>query len=121
MAQTLEVRWNDVDKVEAVSLAVTELIEEGVSVESSAAQYHYTKLGDLKIQMLGEAARDAKVRAEQIATSTASHIGALRSARMGVMQINAADESETDAEGMNDTSSIEKDVMAVVTSSFALD
>jgi hypothetical protein len=121
MKQNLEIRSSEVDKVEAIALGVTELIDEGIDVESFDPAYHYTKLGELKIEMLGEAAHDAKVRADQIATSTGAKLGALRSARMGVMQINAADESETDAEGMNDTSSIEKDVMAVVTSSFALE
>jgi uncharacterized protein len=77
-------------------------------------------LGDLKILMLAEAAKDAKLRAEQIAASTGRIVGPLRSARMGVMQINPAGSSDTSGEGNNDITSLEKDVIAVVTSSFAL-
>lgn len=121
MVQTLEVRSHEVDKITQISREVTELINDGVMLESDSPQYLYTKLGDLKIQMLAEAAKDAKIRADQIAASTGSHIGKLRSARMGVMQVNAADASEISDTGVNDTSSIDKDIMAVVTSSFALE
>jgi|SRR5579871_1844647 len=121
LKQSVEVRWSDVDRVERIAREATELLDEGVVIESGAPDFHYTKVASLKIEMLADASRDARVRAEQIASSTGSRIGPLRSARMGVMQINAADQTETDAEGMNDTSSIDKDVMAVVTSSFALE
>ena len=70
--------------------------------------------------MLGEAAKDAKVRAEKIAASTGNSIGAVRSARMGVMQITAADSTEVSDAGISDTSSIDKDVTAVVNVSFAV-
>ena len=121
MAQTIEVRSNDVARVSEVSRAATELINQGIMLESAAPAYHYTKLGELKIQMLAEAAKDTKVRAEQIALATGAHLGTLRSARMGVMQINPADSTETSSEGNNDTSSLDKDVIAVVTSNFQLE
>lgn len=120
LSQTFEVRSNDVAKVTQVSREATELIDRGILIESQAPEYHYTKLGDLKIEILGEAAKDAKVRAAQIASSTGSSIGDVRSARMGVMQITPADSNEVSDYGMNDTSSLEKDVTAVVNVSFAV-
>jgi hypothetical protein len=71
--------------------------------------------------MLAEAAKDAKVRAQQIAQSTGSSIGSIRNARMGVLQITAADSNEVSDSGMNDTSSLEKDITAVVNIGFAVD
>lgn len=121
LSQTLEVRSTDVDKITRISREVTELIDQGILVESGAPEYHYTRLSDLKIEMLEEAARDAKVRAERIASSTGSVIGPVRSARMGVMQITAADSNEVSDSGMNDTSSLEKDITAVVNASFAIE
>ncbi len=121
LTQTISVRSNEVDKVEQVSREATELIEQGVNLESEAPEYHYTKLADLKIQMLAEASKDSKVRAEQIATSTGARLGILKDAHMGVMQINPADSTETSSEGNNDTASLYKDVIAVVTASFAID
>lgn len=119
--QQVEVRSEDVDKIAQIARESTELINQGILLESNAPQYSYTKIGDLKIEMLGEAAKDAKVRAEKIAESTNNKIGAVRSARMGVMQITAADSTDVSDAGISDTSSIDKDVTAVVNISFAVD
>jgi uncharacterized protein len=120
LRQELEVRSNDVDKIERVAREATELINQGILLESMSPEYLYTKLGDLKIEMLGEAAKDAKTRAQQIASSTGSSIGSVRSAKMGVMQITPADSNEVSDTGENDTSSLEKDITAVVNVSFAV-
>ncbi len=119
--QQVEVRSDDVDKIAQIARESTELINQGILLESNSPQYSYTKIGDVKIEMLGEAAKDAKVRAERIAESTNNKIGAVRSARMGVMQITAADSTEVSDAGISDTSSIDKDVTAVVNISFAVD
>jgi hypothetical protein len=89
-------------------------------IESSPPQYYYTKIGDLKIEMLGEASKDAKERAERIASSTGNSIGSVKSARMGVLQITAADSTDVSDSGTYDTSTIEKDMTAVVNISFAV-
>ncbi|MBV9209406.1 MAG: SIMPL domain-containing protein [Acidobacteria bacterium] len=121
LRQELEVRSNDVYKIEKIAREATELINQDILIESMPPEYQYTKIGDLKIEMLGEAAKDAQVRARQIAASTGSQIGNVRSAKMGVMQITAADSNEVSDSGMNDTSSLEKDITAVVNVSFAVD
>lgn len=121
LRQQVEVRSTDVERIAQIAREATELINQGILLESNSPQYLYTKLSDLKVEMLGEAARDAKTRAEQIAASTGNKIGTLRSARMGVMQITAADSTEVSDSGISDTSSIEKDVTAVVNISFAVE
>ena len=121
LRQELEVRSTDVDKIAQIARQATELINQGILIESQAPEYHYTKLGDLKIEMLAEAAKDAKTRAEQIAKSTGSSIGSVRSARMGVLQITPADSSEVSDSGMNDTSSLDKDITAVVNIGFGVE
>lgn len=124
LTQTIEVRASgpgEVEKIGAIANEATQLIDEGVELESNAPDYIYTKLGDLKIQMLAEAAKDSRVRAVEVATSTGSHIGPLRQARMGVIQINPPDSTETSNEGNNDTSSLEKDIITVVGATFALE
>lgn len=121
LRQTIDVRSNEVDKIAQIARESTELINQGILLESGSPQYLFTGLGDLKIEMLGEAAKDAKTRAERIANSTGNSIGAVRSARMGVMQITAADSTEVSDGGISDTSSIDKDVTAVVNISFAVD
>ena len=121
LRQELQVRSTDVDKIERVAREATELINQNILLESGTPEYYYTKIADLKIEMLAEAAKDAKVRAQQISSSTGSTIGSVRSARMGVLQITAADSNEVSDSGMNDTSSLDKDITAVVNVSFAVD
>jgi hypothetical protein len=106
--------------VEKVSREATELIDRGIYIHSSSPLYIYTKLAELKIQMLAEASKDARNRAEQIATHAKSQLTSLLTARMGVMQINAAYSTEVSAEGNNDKTSLEKDVLAVITATFGV-
>ena len=120
LRQELEVRSTDVDLISRVAREATELINQGILLESSSPEYHYTKLGEEKITMLAEAAKDAKKRAEQVAASTDSSIGNVRTARMGVLQITPADSNEVSDSGMNDTSSLDKDITAVVNLSFEI-
>jgi hypothetical protein len=121
LRQELSVRSTEVEKIGQIAREATELINQGILLESMAPEYLYTKLGDLKIEMLAEAAKDAKRRAEQIAQSTDSSIGTVRTARMGVLQITAADSTDVSDSGMNDTSSLEKDITAVVNIGFGVD
>lgn len=120
LRQQLEVRSPEVEKIAQIAREATELINQDILIESNAPQYYYTQLGDLKIEMLGEAAKDAKTRAERIAANTGNSIGTVRSAKMGVLQITAADSTEVSDQGISDTSSIDKDMTAVVNISFAI-
>lgn len=119
--QDIDVESPDVDKVAAVSRDATQLIEQGIQIQSGAPKYLYTNLGQLKVDLLAEAAKDARHRADQIATNTGAKVTDLRHARMGVLQVNAANESNTSYDGVNDTTSLEKDVSAVVTATFGVD
>src|ERR671913_150537 len=80
LRQELEVRSKEVEKIGKIAREATELINQGILLESMAPEYYYTALGTLKIEMLGEAAKDAKTRAEKIAESTGGSIGAVKTA-----------------------------------------
>ena len=121
LTQRIEVRSADVDKISGVARAATELLNQGILIDSGEPQYYYTKIGDLKVEMLGEAAKDAKERAEKIAGSTGNSIGPVRSARMGVLQITPPDSTEVSDTGMYSTTTIDKDITAVVNISFSVD
>jgi len=120
LAQEIEVRSSDVIKVTEVSRQATELIERGLEVISQAPEYFYTKLPELKLAMLSEATENAKKRAESMARASGNKIGRIRSARMGVFQITPVNSFDVSDWGMNDTSSLEKKVNAVVNVEFAI-
>lgn len=94
LSQRVKIESHEVDKTEAVSREITELIDQGVEFYSQEPQYFYTKLADLKIQMLAAATADARTRAEKIAENAKSALGPLRNASMGVFQITGQNSVE---------------------------
>lgn len=120
LSQGIEVTSKGVIRVAEVSRQSTELIEKSIEFISYAPQYFYTKLSELKLEMLSQASSDARKRAEQIAKSTGNKIGLMRKAQMGVFQITPANSFEVSSYGINDTSSLEKKVTAVVHAEFAI-
>lgn len=120
LSQTVTITSNQIDKITDVSRKATELLNEGVAFQSDPPQYLYTKLADLKVNMLSEASKDARKRAQMIAESAGSQLGDLTYADMGVMQITPLYSNEVDDYGINDTSSLEKEITAVVHCTFEI-
>ncbi|MCS6990897.1 MAG: SIMPL domain-containing protein [Chitinophagales bacterium] len=87
LRQSLKVESTDLDRVEKVSREITELLDQGIQLESMAPMYYYTKLSDLKIDLLAKASFDARVRAETIAAEAGAQRGRLLQANMGIFQI----------------------------------
>ena len=92
--QSIQIDSKDVEKVEKVSREITELLNQGVQLYSQPPRYYYTKLSDLKIEMISKATEDARVRAEKIAENAGGKLGKLESAKMGVFQITGQNSQE---------------------------
>ncbi|MGB9664406.1 MAG: SIMPL domain-containing protein [Ignavibacteria bacterium] len=118
--QNFDVYSRDVEKIKKLSLDLSQLLEKGLTFQQIQPEYHYTKIGDLKIEIQAEAAKDAMERAKRIAESTGSRLGNLRNARMGVLQITPKFSNMISDYGINDLSSIEKEITAVVNASFEI-
>lgn len=121
LIRNFTITTTDVDKVARSASEVTELLRDGVRVRSSAPEFTYTKLGDLRVQILGEAAKDARARAEEIVSNSGGRLGPIRDAQMGVMQVTQPNSTDVASYGLYDTSTIEKDVRAVVTVTFGVE
>ena len=118
--QTISITSPNVSQVPQIANESTSLIEEGIEFASYAPQYFYTKLDDLKIQLLGEATKNAGMRAEQLASNSGSKVGELRYASQGVFQITPVNSTDVSDYGMYDTSTIEKSIKAVVTIEYSI-
>jgi hypothetical protein len=94
LTQTVTVQSKDVDKIEDISRQSSELINSGVEFYSNAPEYYYTKLAELKIKMIAEATKDARVRARSIAENAGAGLGNLKKSDMGVFQITGQNSSE---------------------------
>jgi len=94
LSQTVTVESTNIDRVEVVSREVTKLIESGIEISSLEPSYFYTKLSELKIDLLAKASADAKKRAETIAVNSGGALGKILRADMGVFQITAPNSNE---------------------------
>ena len=110
----ISVRSTDIPRIERVSREVTQLLEQGIPISSDAPLYYYTKLADVKIDMLAEAAANARERALKIVEAAGgAGLGKMWAADMGVININPANSTATSWEGNNDKSSYEKDIITI--------
>lgn len=108
--QEVSVTSSDVDKIEQISRDITTLIESGVEFFSDPPEYYYTKLDELKLQMIDMATENAKSRIDIMAEKANCKIGKLLNASLGVFQITASnsDSEEYSYGGTFNTSSKEK-------------
>ena len=105
-----------------MSREVTELINSGIEFNSSEPRYYYTKLAELKLEMLAAATADAKSRAERIAKNAGGGLGSLRNAAMGIFQITGQNSNEEYSYGGNfNTSSKNKTASITARLEFGID
>ena len=120
LSQVVEVRSPEVERVPRLAGESGELLQQGVAFISEGFEFIYTKTGDAKVEMMAEATKDARTRAEQIAAQGGRAIKELLNAKMGVVQINPLHSTATSWEGNNDTGSLDKTIIATVTTTFAM-
>jgi hypothetical protein len=120
VAQELEVRTKQIDVVEAAATRVGTLLEEGVTVSADPLAYLSTELAAAKLTALERATAEARRRAEILAHGLGGKLGRMRSSSQGVYQVTPRDSTDVSDYGINDTSSREKDVNAVVSATFAV-
>ena len=118
LTQSVRVESADVDLL--AQLDTTPLVESGVIFTAEPPLFLYTKVAGEKIEMLAEATKDARARAEQIAAQGGRSIACLHDAEMGVFQITPLHGTDISGMGENDTSSLDKTITAVVTATFLL-
>jgi len=120
LRQNMEVQSGNVDKITALAKNIQPLINQGVIFSTQSVEYYYSKLPELRVQMLGDAVKDAQVRANEIAKNSGRKVGALKSAGVGVVQVLPINSVEVSDYGAYDTSSIQKEVMVTVKTAFTL-
>jgi uncharacterized protein len=118
LSQNVRVESADVDRL--AQLDTTPLVEQDVLFTTESPQFLYTKVAGEKVEMLADATKDARARAEQIAAQGGRSIATLHDAEMGVFQITALHDNDTSSGGENDTSSVDKTITAVITATFLL-
>lgn len=109
LTQSLQIDSKNVENTEKVSREITELLNKGIQFYSQPPRYYYTKLADLKLEMVSKATQDAYARAQKIAENSGAKLGDLITAKMGIFQITGQNSSEDYSwGGTYNTSSKEK-------------
>lgn len=117
---TVSVDSKDVAKITTISNAVDDLAAQGVLFQTYGAQYFYSGLANARVSLLGDAIRDAKARAKEIARASGGRVGKLKSATSGVVQVLPPNSIDVSDYGSYDTSTVEKEVSVTVRASFII-
>ena len=119
--QQVVVTSSDVFRITDLAKNTQSITDKGVILSIMQPEYFYSKLAELRVDLLDSAVRDAKARAEKLSLSSGSSVGAMKSASSGVVQVLAPNSVEISDYGQYDTSSIDKEVMITVRASFLVD
>jgi hypothetical protein len=120
ISQGLDVSTRKIDVVERAASGVGGLLERGIKVSAEPLEYVSTELTKAKLDALRAATGDARQRAEILVDGLGGKLGTMRSTSLGVYQITPRDSTDVSDYGINDTSSRDKDVNAVVTAIFGV-
>ncbi len=107
--------------VEELALNPAVLMDKGVVFQNSNLEYFYSKLADIKMELLADATKDARRRAEEIAGNAGMKLGAVTSLRAGVFQITEPFSAEVSDYGMYNTQTKQKDITVTVRAAFKME
>jgi uncharacterized protein len=120
LMQNIEIRSMEVSKMASLAQNTSLVTEKGVLLVTQSLEYYYSKLPEVRIELLEAAVGDAKARAEKLASAGGKKIGALKSASSGVVQVLSPNSAEVTDYGSYNTQTIEKEIMVTVKASFSL-
>jgi uncharacterized protein len=120
VVQNLFVISQELDRLEKLAVRPDPLLAQGLLLQTSRLEYYFSNLADIKRQLLADATRDARQRAEEVARNAGVKIGRLISARTGVFQITEPYSTEISDYGVYSNSTRDKDVTVTLNATYTL-
>ena len=117
-SRDVTVRTKDVQLVSKLSQGIGTLLGTGINVNNYGPQYYISNLPELRPELMSDAMKDAKLRAESLTQAVGASLGSLVNVKAGPIQITTPDSTMTADYGAYDTSTIEKTVSATVSVTF---
>jgi hypothetical protein len=118
VAQTILVRTGQVELVAELARLSGELVRQGIVLEQTGGPaYLFTRLNEIKPEMIAEATANARAAAAQFATDAGTEVEGIRRASQGLFQILPRDP----VPGLPEPSQLEKKVRVVTTIDYHLD
>lgn len=117
----IQLRTNDVMRARQAYALQFNLIRAGVALQDgSGIQYNFTRLNDLKPEMITEATRNARQVADRFAADNGTAVGGIRAATQGYFSVGARD-GDVSEEGSGERDSPFQKVRVVTTIEYYLD
>ena len=117
--QRVSLRTQDIARAQRAVRQQFDLVRRGVLLEEgSGMAYTFTKLNEVKPEMVAEATRDARASAEQFAKDSGAGVVSIRSATQGYFEVTARD---GDGAGWGVADTPFKKVRVVTTVDFGLE
>lgn len=120
LTRNFEVRSARVDAIQSVAQSSSSLLTAGIPFSAQPLQYVYTKLDSVRGPLLAAAVRDAEQRAKTLLAATGTKLGKLRGVDVSPFQITPPNSTQVSDYGEYDTSTLKKQVEAVVNVTFGL-
>ncbi|MEN9361611.1 MAG: hypothetical protein RL095_3146 [Verrucomicrobiota bacterium] len=111
---SIEIETGKVRQVAAVRARLNQLIAEGVDITNNAPNFQFTRLNQIKPEMVKEATQNARKAATEFALNAGVQVGGIKSAEQGGFSIRDVGDENSDSR------SLEKDVRLVTSISFYL-
>jgi hypothetical protein len=121
LQQNLYIISQEIDAVEKIAVNPVAFTRKGLAFEYSNIEYFSSRLPELKKQLLAEATRNARERAEEIVGATDTSIKKMRSARAGVFQITEPFSTDVAGYGIHNTATRRKNIKVTVTAVFSVE
>ncbi len=93
MTSVVTVSSNNIDKVRELINRQGELMRMGIAISSWGVNYEYTKLNDIKPDMIEEATENSRLAAQQFAKNSDSKVGKIQTASQGQFSISDRDDN----------------------------
>jgi hypothetical protein len=107
----ITVRTSDIEKLDAAINGIAGLIGEGIVIGQNnywqQVEYLYTKLNEIKPEMIEEATKNAREAAEKFAVDSKSEVGKIKRANQGLFTISNRDMNSPQIKKVRVVSTIE--------------
>jgi hypothetical protein len=91
----ITVQTSNIDAINKAILDITDLLSEGIVIEQddyrNRVEYQFSKLNEIKPDMINQATKEAREAAQQFAEDSGSEVGGIRKATQGYFSINDRD------------------------------
>jgi len=126
ITQIIQIRSSNVDLVQKVSRMTGELLQAGVVISNNEygnpIQYYFTRLNDIKPEMISEATKNAREAALKFATENSAHLDRLKKVNQGLFTIVDRTAALSTGEGGYASSTIDlfKKVRVVISAEYSI-